>query len=723
MADARESKSAFGIPLIVGAIGFGLAAALMAFIYLKSEKAALLEKYAGANRKEVTVLVAAKDLPKGTVIREEMLSQRRIPAGFVSNDAIPASAYKKYLGRVIEVEVGAGKPLLTSYLDTNFPVDFSDIVPVGRRAMTVQVDDLNSIAGFVRPGNHIDLFVTIPSALSGYSAGFVSANMIDAIPSELRNAIPASLLDAARSADTSDTTVQDLVANALPKDLILPVLQNVRVLATGRDPYREELDQLAYPQPRSQRNFNTVTLDLSPREAALVTAAIKKGDLLAVLRNRKDKGAADFSTVSAQDLFGNAFEMAKAEDARRQRVAVAKGLDQAGNLVDADGNTVMTQAQLTAAGLTVNAKGELVDKNGKVIKPDDIVVTADGRVMQKSALAAAGLSVNEAGQIVDANGKLVAADDVITTPDGKVLTRQQLAAANLSVNENGEIVDASGRVVDTKKMVVTPDGRVLSKEQLAAAGLAVNDKGEIVDASGKAVDAAKLVVGANGAVMQESQVAKAGVSVNAKGQVVTADGRVLTREQLAAAGLKVNAKGEIVDASGKVVDPAKLAVAANGAIVNEAQLAAAGLSVNDNGQLVDASGKVVDPSSLVTDATGKVIDGKQLAAAGLRVDERGQVVDAAGNVVDAANLVTTADGTLVSAAQLEAAGLKIDAQGQVVDADGRALTAAQIAAVAAATPIGGPGGDGASSGRFVGLIIGGAPTAGVAKSTTLKVTE
>ena len=68
MADARENKSAFGVPLIVSAAGFGLAAALMAFVYLKSEKAALVEKYAGSNRKEVTVLVAAKDLPKGTVV-------------------------------------------------------------------------------------------------------------------------------------------------------------------------------------------------------------------------------------------------------------------------------------------------------------------------------------------------------------------------------------------------------------------------------------------------------------------------------------------------------------------------------------------------------------------------------------------------------------------------------------------------------------------------------
>ncbi|MGE3772700.1 MAG: hypothetical protein AB7I32_07220, partial [Gammaproteobacteria bacterium] len=65
----------------------------------------------------------------------------------------------------------------------------------------------------------------------------------------------------------------------------------------------------------------------------------------------------------------------------------------------------------------------------------------------------------------------------------------------------------------------------------------------------------------------------------------------------------------------------------------------------------------------------------------------------------------------------------VDANGQVVDAKGRVLSATEGAAVAAATPIGGPNGTGAGAGRVIGLIIGGSPTAGVAKSTTLKVTE
>ncbi len=43
MAADPERKSAFGIPLLVGAVGFGLVAALLSYVYLKSEARALIE--------------------------------------------------------------------------------------------------------------------------------------------------------------------------------------------------------------------------------------------------------------------------------------------------------------------------------------------------------------------------------------------------------------------------------------------------------------------------------------------------------------------------------------------------------------------------------------------------------------------------------------------------------------------------------------------------------
>jgi pilus assembly protein CpaB len=649
MASVDETKTAFGIPLLMGAIVFGLVAAALSYVYLKSEEAALMQKYAGKEGRPVTVLVAGKDLRKGSVVRQDALSQREIPSDYAHGDAIRASEYEKYLGRTIEVDVKAGKPLLKSFLDDSFPVDFSDTIAVGRRALTVQVDDINSIGGFVRPGNKIDLFVNMPLGFSGINASFISADLIDSIPADLLDSIPEALLEVARGASTDDANIEQLVANALPKDVILPVLQNVRVLATGRDPYRQQLDDLHYPQPRSERKFTNITVDVTPHQAALITAAQDKGDVLMILRNRDDEGSAAFSTVSAQNLFTNAFEMAQAAEGQRGRVSAAAGVDDRGNLVDADGKTLMSAEQLAAAGLTVNADGQLVDKDGNVVDPADLMVTADGRVMSKKALAAAGMTVNASGQIVDADGNVVSAADVVVGANGEVMTKQQLAASGLSVNANGEIVDSSGRVVDTSTLIKT------------------------------------------------------------------ADGKILTAETLAAAGLSINANGDIVDANGNVVDPNSLVVSANGDVLTTEQLAAAGLSVNANGDIVDADGNVVDPGTLITDANGNVINQAELAAAGLRVNENGEIVDKDGNVIDADTLVMTANG-LLSKAQLEAAGLSVNENGEVVDASGKVLDAAAVAAVAANTPI-------AGGSRRVDMIIGGASTDGVAKSTTLKATD
>ncbi|MEX2479673.1 MAG: Flp pilus assembly protein CpaB [Gammaproteobacteria bacterium] len=606
MAEVGQKKGVFGVPLLIGAVGFGLVAALLAYIYLKSEEKALIQKYAGRSGAPVTVLVAAKDLPKGSLVRREVLSQRKIPAEFAHGDAIRAAEFEQYLGRFIEVDVSAGKPILKSFLDDAFPVDFSDTVPVGRRAMTIQVDDKNAIGSFMRPGNRIDLFVNIPSGFSGYSPSFVTPELVDSLPGALRDAIPPSLIEVARSADTSDANVQSLLAGAMPKDVILPVLQNVRVLATGRDPYREQLDALRYPQPRSERSFNTITLDVTPREAALLTAAIDKGDMLALLRNREDDGAADFATLSAHDLFTNAFSMAEAAAAQRARVTAASGIDDRGNLVDADGKTLMSREQLAAAGYRVNADGQIVDKNGQVVEASDLVVTADGRVIDKKALAAAGLSIDASGQVVDAAGNVVAADDLVVAADGSVLTRQALAASGLSVNERGEVVDASGRVVDTSKLVKTADGRVLTSEQLAAAGLRVNERGEVVDANGQVVDPDSLVV--------------------------SATGEVLSNEQLAAAGLRINERGEVVDAEGRVLDPTTQVTHPNGKKLDSKALAAAGLSVNERGELVDKDGNVVAADELVMTPNG-VLSKAQLDAAGLSVNARGEVVDASGRVL------------------------------------------------------------------------------------------
>jgi len=591
MAKIEEKvKSTGGIPLLVGAVGFGLVAALLAFVYLKSREAALEARLRGEEVEEVAVVVAARDLPRGTMISKENFAARRVPVKYVHDDAVFPGEFDDYVGQAITANVGRGKPLLKSFMDREFPVDFSDIIDVGRRAMTLQVDEVNSVAGFIRPGNRIDLFVNIPFKTAGFDPTIITSGVTDELPATVKGILPPVLTDALESAGALDQeTIDQLMSSAAPSDVIMPVLQNVKVLATGRDPYRENLDNLRYPQQRTERTFSTVTLDVSPEQAALLAAAEDKGDLLALLRNRDDASTAEFPGVSATDLFDNAVRMAEQEATRASRVSTPAGTDLRGNLVDADGNQILSREQLEAAGYRVNAKGEILDENGNVVDPKDIAVTADGKIVDKAALAAQGYTVNDAGQIVDKNGRVVDANDLVVTEDGRVLNKKDLEAAGLTVNEDGEIVDAKGQVVDPDSLVTTADGKVFNREQLAEAGLTVDENGQLVDSAGNPVDTRDLAKVTGGKLVQ------------------TPDGRVLSSEQLEAAGLSVNENGEIVDADGNVVDPSTIAVTGDGQVVTRDQLAKAGLSVNENGEIVDARGNVVDPARIAVDENGEIV--------------------------------------------------------------------------------------------------------------------
>jgi pilus assembly protein CpaB len=585
----QQEKSA--LPLIAGAIGFGIVAALLAMFYLNAKEAQLKAKYEEDQASTVRVVVANQDLPKGQEITKNLFSARQVPSDFVHDDAIFPGDFDRYIGRSLVANVGRGKTLLKSFMDEDFPRDFSDVVKPGHRAMTITVDDINSIGGFLRPGNRIDIFVNIPFTASGFSEELFEAakesGLLELLPKDILSSIPGELLDAANGS----ANPTELLGMIIPDDVIIPVMQNVIVLATGRDPYRETLDALRQPQHRTESQFSHITLEVNPQQAALISMAQDKGDILTLLRNRDDQSASAFTTVGSPDLFTNATSMAKAEKERASRATTAAGVDINGNLVDADGKKLVSRDQLAAAGYSVNEDGQVVDKDGNIVDVNDIVIAADGTIMTKQQLAAAGLSVNASGQIIDKDGNVVDVNDLVVAADGSVLTKEQLAAAGLSVNANGEIVDKDGKVVSIEDIVVAKDGTIMTKEKLAAltaAGYSVNENGEIVDKDGNIVDPNSIVI--------------------------ASDGSVMTKEQLAAAGLSINENGDIVDANGNVVDAGDLITSANGEVLSKKQLAAAGLSVNANGEIIDAAGNVVSAQEITQFAQNQKITGSDKAS-------------------------------------------------------------------------------------------------------------
>ena len=276
----KEEKSV--VPLLAGAVGFGIVAAILAMLYLNAREKQLKAQYEQDRERQAMVVVANADLRKGQEINEQYFSQRPVPIDYVHSDAVNPNDFNRYVGSALTTNLEKGKPLLKSFIDQEFPRDFSDIIPEGKRAMTITVDDVNSIGGFLRPGNRIDVFVNIPFSSSGFAPQLIveaqEAGLLNLLPDEVLEQIPEELLEA--SSALEDPT--SLLSSLSPSDVVIPVVQNVTVLAAGRDPYQETLDRLRQPQQRTESNFSNITIEVTPEQAALITLAEDKGEIISL---------------------------------------------------------------------------------------------------------------------------------------------------------------------------------------------------------------------------------------------------------------------------------------------------------------------------------------------------------------------------------------------------------------------------------------------------------
>jgi len=536
MAETSGSKTLF---MLIGAILFGIVAAGLSVLYLKSREQAFLASLQGADEELVEVVIAKDNLPQGLQVKLEYFDISQIPGKYATANTIRPEQFKAYLGRFVNVPLEAGKPLLASYLVEDFPIDFSDLVKQGRRAITITVDEVNSINGLIRPGNRIDVYVNIEVGVAGFEP-----------PGEAQTDLPEILQKAAETAAAGtlpEGTAGELIKTAgigekaKPTDVILPVLGDLQVLATGREAYDETLDDLYYPQQRTtSRSFTTITVDVSPKQAALLAIAEDKGDLIAVLRNRKDRGGAMFSGITPFDLSSNAIEM--------ERVA-----------------SVREAAE--AMGATLDANGNWVTKDGKIIRQDEMEKVA---AMHKAAQAA-GATIDANGNWVTADGKVIQKEDIAISETGTVTTKggALLAATGISVNANGDYVDAGGNVIRKEDVIINPDGTVTSKDAImAAAGYTRNANGDYVDAKGNVVKPDDIRVLANGTVMTADGkvLSGPGVTVNKDGFLIAEDGTVMTADGKVLSGVFVDENGNVVAPDGSIMTDSKLTVAADGTV-------------------------------------------------------------------------------------------------------------------------------------------------------------
>jgi len=250
------------LPLIIAGIS-ALLAVLMINVYIQQQAAEERRRLAEEEKNKITVIFAAKDIPRGATISENMLTDSRLQKDQVGEYA--ATSAVRVLGKIANTNIRKGEPVLLNKVSAPVqkrerPTTLAAKIPPGKRAVTISVDTLASLAGMVRPGDYADLIgiVSLPSV--------------------------------------------DLKGKSTKRMTILPLFQDILVLATGQeiDPQKKQL--VKSERGSGSSSTSTVTLALSPQEANIISFIEEQGKIRLVLRSPQDKQAlrtvpADWETV------------------------------------------------------------------------------------------------------------------------------------------------------------------------------------------------------------------------------------------------------------------------------------------------------------------------------------------------------------------------------------------------------------------------------------------
>src|SRR5882724_3051616 len=120
------------------------------------------------------VVVAKSEIPLGAKITLEQLQLMPIP-----NGSTPEGAFRKMedaVGRVAVIPIGVREPITNMKLaPEGTGAGLQAVIPEGYRAMTVRVDDVVGVSGFVGPGSYVDVVaVIVPVNQTSASQGPIS---------------------------------------------------------------------------------------------------------------------------------------------------------------------------------------------------------------------------------------------------------------------------------------------------------------------------------------------------------------------------------------------------------------------------------------------------------------------------------------------------------------------------------------------------------------------
>ena len=320
------------VAMLLAALGCAGLAILSAKGYMDEQLAAERERHAKAPVPMERVIVARRDLRPGDQVNAETMAVRSIPRQYAMHGTVRPAQFDAFDGARIVAPLAKGEQMLTALLAGRDSAAFSSRLKPGVRALTIAVDEINSISGMLQPGDRVDLYFSARSP------------------------------DGRRPA-AGETT--------------LPLQQNLLVLATGRQ-IRAGGDE----RGPAGRAFSSVTVELAPLDAQRLVVAQRTGRLTAVLRNPEDRLVQEVASMDLRHLFGSV-------EAPRRRIAFPQ-------IIVGGTQRLAVPTMVTPVGVVPAAPAHPIAAPPVNSRPDGVPTTPPGAATPVSTPAPAPAAGNAA---------------------------------------------------------------------------------------------------------------------------------------------------------------------------------------------------------------------------------------------------------------------------------------------------------------------------------------
>ncbi|PWM45992.1 MAG: Flp pilus assembly protein CpaB [Clostridiales bacterium] len=225
---------------------------ILLFVFLTK-----LEKNKSIKPEYETIVVAAQDIPAFTSIKEEMIKAVQIPKGGAHEKVARETGI--VIGSMCESQILSGEQIIIDKLKNQGEnkSGIAYIIPEKMRAISIAVDDISGVSGFIKQGDYVDIIASITTAY-----------------------------------------LPDGTKKENPSNFTAVIAENILVAALDKSLSPKTEISSTTPTP----TYSTITLIVSPQDAMKIIQSYKNGQITVSLRAVGDHSENDTPALDGEKI-------------------------------------------------------------------------------------------------------------------------------------------------------------------------------------------------------------------------------------------------------------------------------------------------------------------------------------------------------------------------------------------------------------------------------------